>query len=150
VSELDPSRLAAVLQREIPISQALGVNVLACSPQYVILDAPLAPNHNHRGTAFGGSLSAVALLAAYGLVWAALEHAGYRAAVLVGESSTRYLRPVTRDFAARCDAPEGARLDSFLDTLRRRRRSRIILESSIRESGELAVAFRGSFVAVAE
>jgi len=150
VSELDPARLLAVLHRAIPLSRALGVTVRACTPACVILDAPLAPNHNHRGTAFGGSLSAVALLAGYGLVWAALERGSRRAAVLVHESATRYLRPVTRDFSARCDAPGDARLEEFVATLDRRRRSRIVLDARIHEAGAVAVAFRGSFVALAE
>ena len=48
----------------MPLSQAMQVTVVEASFQQVVLTAPLAPNINHRETVFGGSASAVAILAA--------------------------------------------------------------------------------------
>jgi len=53
------------LHEHIPISSAMGVRVVACDESGVRLTAPLYPNINHRATVFGGSASAVAILAAW-------------------------------------------------------------------------------------
>ena len=67
-----PERMQAIdiehyLHAHIPLSLAMGVKVLSSSREAVRLSAPLAPNINHRATVFGGSASAVALLAAWAL-----------------------------------------------------------------------------------
>ena len=54
---------------KIPITRAMGVRVTKYDGGQLRLAAPIALNHNHLGTAFGGSLSALATLAAYGLIW---------------------------------------------------------------------------------
>ena len=56
--------LASDLHAHIPLSAAMQVSVAAVDADGVTLQAPLAPNINHRDTVFGGSASAVAILAA--------------------------------------------------------------------------------------
>ncbi len=58
-------RLEEYLSRHIPLSDALQVEVAVALPDRILLKAPLAPNSNHRGTAFGGSIYALALLAGW-------------------------------------------------------------------------------------
>lgn len=65
-----PSELEKYLHGHIPLSKAMEVAVVQVQPEGVILSAPLAPNINHRDTVFGGSASAVAILAA----WSLLQH----------------------------------------------------------------------------
>ena len=59
----------AFFYEQIPLTRAMGVRVESYDGQQLVLTAPLALNHNHLGTAFGGSLSALATLAGYGLLW---------------------------------------------------------------------------------
>ena len=63
-----PAQLQLYLHQHIPLSAAMQVRVLAATPDEVLLQAPLAPNINHRETVFGGSASALAILAAWSLV----------------------------------------------------------------------------------
>ena len=65
--------LQALLYKEIPITQHFHLSVGAYSQQLLRLDAPLAENVNHAGTAFGGSFkrSADARWMEYGLVFIA-------------------------------------------------------------------------------
>ncbi|WP_436054037.1 YiiD C-terminal domain-containing protein [Phenylobacterium sp. LjRoot225] len=44
------------------MSKAMQVEVIAAKTDATILRAPLEPNINHRETAFGGSVSALAIL----------------------------------------------------------------------------------------
>ncbi len=55
--------IESYLHREIPITAAMGIRVESYNEKELVLTAPLEPNHNHLGTAFGGSLSAIATLA---------------------------------------------------------------------------------------
>ncbi|MEX2502170.1 MAG: YiiD C-terminal domain-containing protein, partial [Trueperaceae bacterium] len=65
-------RLEALLHHAIPLAGALQVRVAEVGVGGIRLQAPLAPNRNHRGTGFGGSLSALGILAGWSLVRAGL------------------------------------------------------------------------------
>jgi thioesterase domain-containing protein len=70
---VDRWELAQYLHEHIPLSRAMGVEVVEATWDGVSLRAPLAPNINHRETVFGGSASAVAILAAWALLYVRLQ-----------------------------------------------------------------------------
>ena len=94
------AELRATLAREMPVTQHLGVEVVGRLGEALTLSAPLAANRNHQGTAFGGSLNAIATLACWSALWLALRDAEQPGVVLIQDSAIRYLRPVTTDFTA--------------------------------------------------
>src|SRR3954463_7203351 len=99
------------LHEQIPITRAMGLRVVANDESGFTVEAPVALNSNHIRTAFGGSINAVATLAAYGFLWVELNEAA--AHVVVAESSIRFLRPVRETIRATCARPEEKRLDEF-------------------------------------
>ncbi|TFG38857.1 MAG: thioesterase, partial [Candidatus Aminicenantes bacterium] len=60
----------------MPITKALGLRVIGRDGTDLIFSAPLAPNINHKGTAFAGSLNATATLAGWGTIWLLLREHG--------------------------------------------------------------------------
>lgn len=138
--------LEATLHREIPLTRAMGVSVARFDVEGLVLRAPLAPNLNHKHTAFGGSLATLATLAGWGLVQLLLREHG-PVTVVIQESTVSYRLPVTADFEARCALPPADALDHFRRMLERRGVARIGLEVTIRSDDELAVHFHGQFVA---
>src|SRR4051812_45832188 len=96
---------------QIPITRAMGIRVEAYDGNQFVLTAPLALNHNHLGTAFGGSLGAVATLAGYGLLW--LELGNRDAHIVIRESAISYRRPVRREIRMVCRRPEEAAVAAF-------------------------------------
>lgn len=138
-------RLQDVLSVEIPLSRALGLRVVSDNGG-LTLHAPLAPNINHKDTAFAGSLNAVLTLAGWGLLLLLLERAQLHAKVIIQDSQVDYLRPVTADFTAVCAAPAAEAVERFLTTLRRHGRARLALDATISEDGHVAVRFRGRYV----
>ena len=61
------SRLAQFQKRinqNIPLTKAMGLKLLEWDGTALLLSAPLAPNSNHQGTGFGGSLYGVGVTAA--------------------------------------------------------------------------------------
>lgn len=144
---IDREQIEEFLHRNIPISLEMGVRVEVVDESGVRLIAPLAPNVNHRRTAFGGSVGSLAILSAWALVHARLREMGSPGRVVIQRSSFEYLHPIHADFEAWCAAPEAQVWDRFTETLARRGRARISLHSEVRENGRVAGRFHGAFVA---
>jgi thioesterase domain-containing protein len=131
--------------RLIPITRAMGVRVAEYDGRQLVLEAPLALNHNHLGTAFGGSLNAIATLAAYGWVWLELRDPACH--VVVRDSSISFRRPVRHDLRAVCHRPEESLVSAFRAGFMGKGKGRIELSVSIEEASLTAVQFVGTFVA---
>jgi len=138
--------LRATLRHEMPVTQHLGIEPAAYGGGTLTLRAPLAANVNHRGTAFGGSLNAIATLAAWGVLWLALREHALPGEVVIQDSSVRYLRPVAGDFTARSGPPEPEALARLLAAVRRRGRGRIGLTAEVLDAAGVAVSFAGRYV----
>jgi thioesterase domain-containing protein len=130
---------------QIPITRAMGVRVAAYDGRQFTLVAPIALNHNHLCTAFGGSLGAVATLAGYGLLW--LELRDRACHVVIRQSSLSFRRPVRKDIVAICRRPDQEALQAFKAAFAQRGKARIGLDVTIQEDGLVAVEFQGLFVA---
>jgi thioesterase domain-containing protein len=140
--------LQDVLHHEIPLSQAIGLVVHDYDGERLSLYAPLAPNVNHKATAFAGSLTAVATLAGWGLTWLLLREHDLRGVIVIHESASRYQRPVASDFIATCQAPSAQATGRFLAALRRRGKARLALTVEMLDgAGQVAMSFTGSYVA---
>jgi thioesterase domain-containing protein len=125
---------------------AIGLHVDRYEAGSLELSAPLAPNVNHKDTAFAGSLTAVATLTGWGLLWLLLEEQGLAGKIVIQDCSVRYLRPVTWDFRAHCQLPEPATVERFLHVFRRRGVARIELRAEIVQEREVAVELVGRYV----
>jgi len=146
VSEESPLRQAeAYFHEHIPITRAMGVRVVANDENGFVIEAPVALNSNHLRTAFGGSINAVATLAAYGFLWLELDDAS--AHVVVAESSIRFLRPVRETIRAICRRPAVKELAAFRSQFVAKGKARIALRANVIEAGETAAEFEGTFVA---
>ena len=146
----DAGELQATLDHEIPLSRAIGITVACYDAAGLALWAPLAPNTNHKSTAFAGSLNAVATLAGWGLVWLLLREHGLRGTIVIQESSTAYRLPVRGDFTALCPMPREEDVELFVQALRRKGRARLKLSAEIASDGSPAVTFTGRYVALGD
>ena len=133
------------LHEQIPITRAMGLRVMANDESRFTVEAPVALNSNHLRTAFGGSINAVATLAAYGFLW--MELSNPAAHVVVAESSIRFLRPVRETIRATCLQPDADSLAAFHTQFVEKRKARIALRVNVTENGEVAAEFEGQFVA---
>lgn len=138
--------LERYLHERIPLTRAMGVRVVADTPANAfVLEAPVAMNSNHLGTAFGASIYGVATLAGYGFLW--LELREESAHVLIASSSIRYLKPIREIIRAHCLPPPSAALEKFKNTLRAKGHARIELRVCVEENGEATAEFEAAFVA---
>lgn len=139
--------LQQTLHDEFPISLHLEARVVRAQLECVRLAAPLAANRNHKGTAFAGSLNAIATLAAWSWFWLLLDSRRETAQVVVQDSTIHYARPVISDFTATCDAPGMATISQCLAAYRRSGRGRLRLDVEIADAKGTAATFSGRFVA---
>ena len=140
--------MEAYLHEHIPISRAMGVKVECVCFDKVALAAPLATNINHRDTVFGGSASAVAILAAWTLLHFRLRETGLNTRLVIQRNTMHYDNPIVDDFEAISSIPEASDWERFLVTLQRRKRSRIRVDVALRCAGETVGRLEGDFVAL--
>jgi thioesterase domain-containing protein len=133
------------LHQQIPITRAMGVRVVAHDENGFIVEAPVALNSNHLRTAFGGSINAVATLAAYGFLWLALRDQSVH--VVVAESSIRFLRPVRSMIRAICLRPNPDEWAAFQTRFAEKGKARLTLRVNVVEEDQTVAEFEGIFVA---
>ena len=119
-------QLSALLQREIPLTEAMAIEVIEASASCVHLRAPLAPNRNLHGTAFAGSLYTLATLAGWSLVTLLTEELGLSGAVVLRHADVRYLSPVPDVINARAERPDMASCAAFGQQFHQRGKARKI------------------------
>jgi thioesterase domain-containing protein len=135
------------IDQEITLAKPMGVLVESAQDSAVILRAPLALNSNHKGTAFGGSLYSLAVLAGWAWLTRDLASRELNADAVIQESSMRFLIPVHGELRACVEIPAGGVIDKFHKVLERAGRGRIRLNVNMSEGKSLAAVFDGLFAA---
>ena len=125
----------------------MQVTVVEASLQQVVLTAPLAPNINHRETVFGGSASAVAILAAWSMLHLGLAAEGLGSRLVIQRNTMDYLMPIDGSFTAVALAPAWPAWESFTRMIRRKGLGRITQAAALHYQGQVAGALAGGFVA---
>ena len=144
-----PSRLQAFIRSNIPISAAMGVTVTKAGPEGVTLRAPLTKNRNHHGTLFGGSASALAMLAAWSWLHLRLEELGLDPDLVIQKGATDYICPGRdTDVVAVCAGTDEETFARFIRSLGRFGRARIALEVEVSSGDRLVARLAGQFVAL--
>jgi thioesterase domain-containing protein len=143
-----PSELQDYLHEHIPLSKAMQVAVVRAEEECVVLSAPLAPNINHRETVFGGSASAVAILAAWSLLHTRLRSANLSRRLVIQRHTMNFELPIAGTFTARAFIAQPAAWPQFLRMLARKSRARITVSAVVEYGGKAVAHLEGAFVAL--
>lgn len=136
------------LYEHIPLSRAMAVSVTSIDSSGVMLSVPLQPNINHRSTAFGGSISAIAILSAWTLVHVRLQALAIPCQIVIKSSNIDYTKPIDTDFQVHCLTPADRDWDRFIATISRRGKGRIVLNAEAYCRELLSGKFQGEYVAL--
>ncbi len=139
--------ITAYGHQHIPITASLGARGEHYDRAAVRLGAPLAPNLNHRATAFGGSLSAVGILSGWVLLHLKLRELGIAARLVIQRSTMEFEAPVDGDFTATATLPAEATWRRFLATLSRHRAARVSVASLVTCGAAVGGRHEGTYVA---
>jgi thioesterase domain-containing protein len=146
-TELFAGYLENSLLTKIPLVRAMGIRVAGYDGITLVLRAPLGRNVNDKGTAFGGSLYSLAVLAGWGLLSIKLREENLAGDVVIHESAVTYRLPVTGDLEASCSIPGESKYSSFVEDFRVTGKGTITLEVRIMRGSRAAVKFTGNYVA---
>ncbi len=138
--------LQDILYSEIPLTRAIGIEVKEYTGDSLTLCAPIENNLNHKCTAFGGSLYSVAVLSGWGLVYMLLRQHDSAGHIVIHESNTKFLRPVSSTIMAKCAFDSREQTDRFMRTYQRKGKARIQLQSHVYSDTDIGVMFTGSYV----
>ncbi|MEX0844427.1 MAG: YiiD C-terminal domain-containing protein [Balneolaceae bacterium] len=140
------SEIEKYLYEHIPITKALGVEAVTFSENSVKFRAPLSKNINHRSTAFGGSISSLLITTGWSYLRLLFDNYEPIPRIVIGRSSTYYLKPITSDFTSELIIPEDETITDFMHMYTRFGKARITLQVQIEKEGEILAEFEGDFV----
>ena len=102
------AKLSAEIREHIPMARAMDVRIARYDGAELEMTAPLAPNINDKGCAFGGSMASLLTLAGWALVELRLRAERLACDIYVGDSQIRYIEPVWGELrgVARSTAPD--------------------------------------------
>lgn len=123
------ARFQKRINEVIPLTRGLAVQLDAYNGWQLLVSAPLESNKNHQGTAFGGSLYAVAVVSAWGLMELLLEDAGLTGSIVIQSGKMDYLGPIDDDFYALCSLPDEEVMRRFHKSLARYGKGRLNLSA---------------------
>ena len=150
----NPGELELLMRSGIPMARAMGLRVADFDGGRLALAAPLAPNVNDKGCAFGGSLSSLMTIAGWGVLALHLAEAGVEADLYVADSRVRYLKPVYEDLRVevRLDTAGESAIDAIdmPGALRGKGRASVRMEArTLLADGGVAAVLVGRYVAIA-
>jgi thioesterase domain-containing protein len=151
---IDPTAIARfehALLADIPLARAMDLRVRAYDGAQLVIWAPLTPNRNDKGCAFGGSLVSLMTLAGWGLIVLRLQGQGRDCEVYVQDSQVRYLAPVWTDLQAQAQLDAEQSWDAFDTALQARGRARLGVACRVPlAGGGDACVLTARFVAIAK
>jgi thioesterase domain-containing protein len=133
------------LTRHVPLFRAMRARVEHADVNRLALTAPLEPNLNDKGTAFGGSMAAIAALTGWAITTLTLREHGETAEIVITDSTLKFLRPVRETIVAECVPPDAAAVEKFIQSYRQRGKARWPVEVVVRVDGEPAMIFSGHY-----
>jgi thioesterase domain-containing protein len=139
------------LLADIPLARAMQLRVHSYDENGLALAAPLAPNINDKGCAFGGSLLSLLTLAGWGLIVLRLRELNHACDIFVQNSEVRYLAPVWEDFIAHARVAEDESWEEFVRALQTNGRARLGVACHVAlAAGTEACILKARFVAIAQ
>lgn len=110
--------LEAHILEHIPLARAMQLRVPRYVGDAIEMTAPLAPNINDKGCAFGGSMASLLTLAGWGLIELGLRAQGLGCDIYVGDSQVRYQEPVWGELRGVARFVEPGALTGMVESLR--------------------------------
>lgn len=145
MSNLDHVR--AKLKEQVPLITHMGIDVVGWDGATVKVEAPLQPNLNTHGTAFGGSLYCVGAMTGWSAVHLTLMEAGHLPSVWLAKGEVSYLKPVRGTLRGTTTITEDQR-QQIISTYESKGRVKVPVDLIIEEQGEEAVRMSALYVAM--
>ena len=142
-----PKHLAELLKDKIKLYEHLGLEVVELTSSSVRFRVSLEENLNHKGTAFGGSIYAAAVLSAYALVLHGLRERKIPTDnIVIQKGEIQYLKPIESDFEVVCAFPNQDFANDFYNRLETTGRVKDTLTVKAQIANDTKATLKGTFV----
>lgn len=146
----DIADIQAFFEQYVPQMKAAQIRLQDYDGHCLKLRAPLAPNINDKGTAFGGSVGNICMVAGWSMTCLVSREAGFDGDLVIAKSELEFLRPLRSDIYAQVRKPDAFAVAAFAERFRAKGRSSLQLEVRVSdELGELCARFKGKYALVA-
>jgi thioesterase domain-containing protein len=133
--------LERYLLEQIPLAKAMDLSVIRLDHIGLVITAPR--------TAFGGSISALMMLAGWGLLVMESTAIDMQCDIVIQRGHVVFDRPVSSQIRVECNLPASDEWERFLHRYQRKGRARIALNPQVLdEQGGVAVRFPCEYVAI--
>lgn len=137
--------LIAQIRGDIPLTSAMQVQATAYDGHSLTLRVPLYANINDKGTAFAGSIAALANLAGWALLMLWVEERFGSCQVAIYHSDLRYQKPLKADFTACAKLPDADALAMFSAKIEEKGRAKLTLAVELTGDDGVAVTMQGAY-----
>ena len=100
--------LSEYIVTNIPILHSVGLDVKVLTENKIKISAPLFDNRNHYGSAFGGSISTLGIVAGWAILTYKIKEERVPTTLVIKNSHTEYILPVTDTFYAEVEVDDNA------------------------------------------
>ena len=147
----DAASLQAFLSETVPAVNALGLKVSAYDGRSITVSAPLDMNINDKGTAFGGSLYNVCVMASWGMTALLSLEEKMQGDIVVAKGEIEYFLPLQADLKAVVERPSDQAVEHFVEAFQRKGKAVIKQKARVmNDDGETCVVFEGKFALLAK
>jgi thioesterase domain-containing protein len=145
-ASVEAAALLARIREQIPLTQAMQIELQCCDGRRLELRLPLAPNINDKGTAFAGSITSLGCIAGWALLtlWGEREF-GNGLQVAIFDAHFEFKKPLRGDFSARVSLPPAEDCAALQQALARRGKGRASLMIEIADAEGVAVSLQAAY-----
>lgn len=144
---MDKQEFEEFLHKKIPITKAMGIQVLEFAPSIVRMLAKLDANINDKMTAFGGSINGLMTICGWAMVFKNIKEIDPDVDIVIKKSNINYLAPIREDFIAECELNNEEVRKEFIETYSKQKKSRLNLRISIKNKTTTFAEYEGQYIA---
>lgn len=144
---MENAALNDYILKSIPVAAHMGIEIISYSKKCLRLRLPLAPNHNHIGSLFGGSQLSCCAIACWAFLRERLMEEGESVEIVIQKNESHFYLPVEADTEISTEEILLENWQEFLHTLRTKKRARILLKAYVGNRDQPATVFAGHYVA---
>jgi thioesterase domain-containing protein len=134
------------IETNIPMTKIMGMRIVELNHDSVRIAMPHAPNVNHQGSAFGGSIDSLFFVTSWAYVQLLIEDFDPHPRIVGRRGRSTFHKPVKSDFEAKVLIPEESAVQAFLDDLSHKGKGRLTAKAVVEYEGVIAAEFEGDFV----
>jgi thioesterase domain-containing protein len=136
------------IEKNIPMSTKMGMQIIELSRKSVRIAMPFAPNINHQGSVFGGSIDSVFFVTCWAYVQLLIADCNPHPKIVGRSGNSVFHAPIKSDFETKLIIPDKKEANRFLMEFNHKGKAKLTTCAVINYEGKIAADFKGEFVVI--